>query len=227
MPILSRLNKRATQHEEDLLEDFTEKKRDGKIKQSINPEGDDPKLIADSVNQASCITGFPVTIYRLRSSGKVVASEGLIGLGLEAQELVYTKHSALDPRRKIQKVSLRKINSVLFGPLSVTFVSYLRAREHDGKLDHHLFLSVLRSDFFSIDLKFKTKSDLIAFVIALSELVSRHDKHYFKITNKRLIELFLLRIKLKQLASQQGLTVTQMFGIAIFNCVVGRFAESS
>jgi hypothetical protein len=61
-------------------------------------------------------------------------------------------------------------------------------------------LSLLTDKKETLDLHFKKRSDLINFVIAISELVSRVNPHFYKLTCRRTISFYLIKLRLQQIA---------------------------
>lgn len=88
-----------------------------------------------------------------------------------------------------------------------------------------LCLSLLKANQDSINVLFERRADLLNFVIALSELASRVNPFFFRLTSRKLISFFLVRAKIQQIASLSRLTVAQLFGAALFNAAVTMFAK--
>lgn len=72
----------------------------------------------------------------------------------------------------------------------------------------------------SVDFCFEQRRDLIDFVVALSALISKIDRFFFKITNPHLVSRILSRNRVSQIAKKQGLSVNALFIIAFFNTAV-------
>ena len=125
----------------------------------------------------------------------------IIGIDPSHSHIAITTSKILEKNRAVEEIKIRNIRSFIVGPQTLTFVKLLNDEEEWNECsDHSLYLSLIKQKDNSIDLIFAERNDLINFVVALSALASKHDPHFFAITNRALIANFLLRIKIEQIA---------------------------
>lgn len=150
--------------------------------------------------------GFEAVLYFIELGGKSKHEIVRIGINTVKHKVVIIQQSMMNPK-VLTTVRLRDIDSFILGPETYTFKQVLKEKL---VVDHALCISLLKSSKTSIDVAFKEREGLVKFIIALSELVSKFDSCFFKLTSKHVITTFLFKIKLKQIARSKRLTMGQL-----------------
>lgn len=186
----------------------------------MNPEGE-ASDIAKAVVASQM--GFEAVLYGVEPGGKSKRETVRIGINTVKQKVVIIQQSMMNPKVLVT-VRLRDVDSFVMGPETFTFKQVLKEKRVD---DHALCISLLKSSKTSINLAFKERAGLVKFIIALSELVSKFDSCFFKLTSKHVITTFLFKIKLKQIASSKRVTMGQLILEAITNAFLAKDTDTS
>ena len=94
-------------------------------------------------------------------------------------------------------------------------------------MDEWKYITLFSSDNITHDFRIQLKPDVIDLVVAVSDAAARLNNDYFGMTNPQLVSSIINKLKLQKFAAKQGLTVTQMFLVAMYRTASLEFKEDT
>ena len=116
----------------------------------------------------------------------------------------------------INVVSLKKIEGFIFGPKSLTFkrVKGIKKMATEWKESWKFFSIVTQKRTY--DFKFHDKPSMISFITAITSISHKFNPKVPQLSNKYMIHMLIIRLKLEGCALKNGITISQLFYKALY-----------